>query len=80
MTALISRSQSLAQSQFPLLYVLLISHNFVFMNKLKMALLVVFLVSLFACTTIHQPKETVKSRFLKNNRLNKISIINIYTT
>ena len=32
-----------------------------------MALLVVFLVSLFACTTIHQPKETVKSRFLKNN-------------
>ncbi|HHF1829603.1 TPA: hypothetical protein ACPJEB_001874, partial [Haemophilus influenzae] len=48
----------------------LISRNFVFMNKLKMALLVVVLVSLFACTTIHQPKETVKSRFLKNNRLN----------
>ncbi|HHV6629467.1 TPA: hypothetical protein ACUMBM_001761, partial [Haemophilus influenzae] len=48
----------------------LIFRNFVFMNKLKMALLVVFLVSLFACTTIHQPKETVKSRFLKNNRLN----------
>ncbi|MCK8960070.1 hypothetical protein MY809_09655, partial [Haemophilus influenzae] len=64
--------------QFSLLYALLISRNFVFMNKLKMALLVV-LVSLFACTTIHQPKETVKSRFLKNNRLNKISIINIYT-
>ncbi|HHF1682940.1 TPA: hypothetical protein ACPJAC_001845, partial [Haemophilus influenzae] len=62
------------------LYALLISRNFVFMNKLKMALLVVVLVSLFACTTIHQPKETVKSRFLKNNRLNKISIINIYTT
>lgn len=37
------------------------------MNKLKMAWLVVILVSLFGCTTIHQPKETVKSRFLKNN-------------
>ncbi|KIS34934.1 hypothetical protein NTHI1209_00537 [Haemophilus influenzae] len=37
-------------------------------------------MSLFACTTTHQSKKTVKSRFLKNNRLNKISIINIYTT
>ena len=45
----------------------LIARNFVFMNKLKMALFVGVLVSLFACTTTHQPKKTVKSRFLKNN-------------
>ena len=32
-----------------------------------MALFVGVLVSLFACTTTHQPKKTVKSRFLKNN-------------
>ena len=32
-----------------------------------MALFVGALVSLFACTTTHQPKKTVKSRFLKNN-------------
>lgn len=37
------------------------------MNKLKIALFVGGLVSLFACTTTHQPKKTVKSRFLKNN-------------
>ncbi len=37
------------------------------MNKLKMALFVGALVNLFACTTTHQPKETIKSRFLKNN-------------
>ena len=37
------------------------------MNKLKMTLFVGVLVSLFACTTTHQPKKVVKSRFLKNN-------------